>query len=134
MKLTAAQKRIWENRIAIKNNSTAPKLESLPPTDLVFQENLKQAHIQIAIWRNSLNSDPLHVKIIDYGWSKDPSSACLLHNYGPVGSVMVPDVVLKVTHCSYHKLNVSCTTFCECERTLYCQNLRTPRHGKKFFD
>ena len=109
--LTAARKRIWKNRI-VKNNSTAPKLKSLPPTDLAFQENLKRAHIQLAIWRNALNSVPPNVKIIDYGWSKDPSSSCLLPNYGPVGSVMVPDVVLKVMRCGC-KAEVACkTTHC----------------------
>ena len=75
--LTDARKRIWKNRIANSNN-TAPKLESLPPTDPAFKENLKCAYLQVAIWRHALNVNPPDVVIEEYGWFKDPSSSCLL--------------------------------------------------------
>ena len=60
--LTDARKRVWKNRVA-KNNSTAPKLESLPPTDAAYQENLKGAHLQAAIWRNALKGSPSQVTV-----------------------------------------------------------------------
>ena len=43
-----AKRKDWKYRIS-QNNTSAPKLESLPPTNEVFLENLKRVHIQAAI-------------------------------------------------------------------------------------
>ena len=72
--LNDARKRIWKSRIS-KNPKTvkiaAPKLQSLPPTDEAFQENLKRAHLQVAIWKQLLNENPPAVDIELYGWTKE---------------------------------------------------------------
>ena len=132
--LTDARKRVWKNRVA-KNNSTAPKLESLPPTDAAYQENLKRAHLQAAIWRNALNEIPPQLTAEDFGWAKDDVSPKLIPTFIPVGFVLVPGILLKVmrcgceseqpcinTHCSCNKQSMSCTEFCECEGSLSCCN------------
>ena len=52
------------------SKSGAPKLESLPPTDDSFFQNLKGSHLQIAVWRYLLNADPPTVDIYLYGWER----------------------------------------------------------------
>ena len=56
------QKKMWKYSFA-KSKSGASKLESLPPTDNSFIQNLKRTHLQIAAWRYSLNADPPAVDI-----------------------------------------------------------------------
>ena len=41
----------------------APKLASLSPTNEAFNENVARAHLQLAVWRNTLQTDP---PAIDY--------------------------------------------------------------------
>ena len=52
--LNSARKKTWKSMI-LRNKSGAPKLESLPPTDEAFFQNLKRAHLQIAVWKSSIN-------------------------------------------------------------------------------
>ena len=140
--LTDARKRIWKNRVA-KNNSTAPKLVSLPPTDATYQENLKQAHLQTAIWRNGLKESPAQVTAENFGWAKDAVSPNLIPTFIPEGFVLVPDILLKVmrcgceseqpcknTHCSCNKQSMSYTEFCDCEGSLSCCNPWTSKLDK----
>ena len=54
-----------------KSKLGAPKLESLSPIDESFFQNLKQSHLQITVWRYSLNSDPPTVGICFYGCGKN---------------------------------------------------------------
>ena len=146
--LTDARKRLWKTRIA-NSTSTAPTLESLPPTDKSYHENLKRSHLQAAIWRYSLNAHPPDVDIYRYGWENNSSSSCLVAKYGPIDQVLVPDALLKIlrcgcktihekpdtirkpsepcktARCSCRKLKISCTTFCECEGDLTCHNPET---------
>ena len=122
-----------ENQIAVKN--TAPKLESLPPTDIVFQDNLKRGHLQAAIWISSLKESPPDIDFFLYGWEMDTSSSCLLPTFGPPNLILVPDTLLKIMRCgcksgepcqgkrcSCCKAVIPCTTFCECEGNLSCHN------------
>lgn len=137
--LNDARIKLWKNKIA-KSNSTAPKLEALPPTDEAFQENLKRAHLQAAIWRNSLKSDPSNVNVLDFGWAHDEASKCLVPVAVPHGVKLVPDNILKIIrcgccsesacknfHCSCNKSGLPCSTFCECEGGINCCN---PRKSK----
>ena len=134
--LCDARKRAWKNKVA-RNNSTAPKLESLPPTDQSFQENRKRAHLQAAIWRNSLGENPPEVNVLDFGWIKVTSASCLLPSTVPPGIKLVPDELLKIKrcgfasekpckggHCACNKTGISCSTFCKCEGGISCCNPR----------
>ena len=60
--LNDPQKKMWKYSFA-KSKLGAPKLESLPPTDNSFFQNLKRRHLQIAARRYSLNADPPAVDI-----------------------------------------------------------------------
>ena len=113
-------KEYGKNRVPT-NNSTAPKLESLPPTDVAYQENLKRAHLQAAIWRNVLKESPPQVTATDFGCARDAVSSCLIPTFISEGFVLVPGILLtvmscgceseqscKTTHCSCNKLSMSC--------------------------
>ena len=57
--LTDARKRTWKSKV-IRNNSVAPKLESLPPTEEAFEENA-------GLWRNALSENPPSINVLDFG-------------------------------------------------------------------
>ena len=131
--MTEARVRSWKKRVAAKN--TAPLLESLPPTDAALRENFKRGHLQAAIWLSSLLADPPEVDISLYGWDFDQNSSCLQPAFGPPGLVLVPDELLKImkcgcksdepckgSRCSCCRVNLPCTTFCECEGGVVCHN------------
>ena len=135
-----ARKRVWKNKVAT-NNSAASKLESLLPTDKAFHENLKRAHLQAAIWHNSLVEIPPVVNVLDYGWIKDTSASCLLPSTVPSGIKLVPDELQKTMkcgcgseqacksgHCTSNKTVISCSTFCECEGGISCCNPWTSKN------
>ena len=131
--MTDARIRTWKKRVAA--NNTAPRLESLPPTDATLSENIKRGHLQVAIWLSALLADPPQVDIGLYGWDFVPDSSSLQPLFGPPGLVLVPDEVLKIMkcgcqagepckggHCSCSKANLPCTTFCDCEGGVVCHN------------
>ena len=132
-KMTDARIRTWKKKVAA--NNTAPLLESLPPTDATISENIKRGHLQAAIWLSALLVDPPDVDIRLYGWNFEPDSSSLCPLFGPPGMVLVPDEVLKIMkcgcqsaepckggRCSCSKVNLSCTTFCDCEGGVGCHN------------
>ena len=131
--LTDARKRAWKSKV-IRNNSVAPKLESLPPTEEAFEENVKRAHLQASIWRNALRENPPSINVLDFGWEKDMSSSCLLPSTEK-GVNLIPDCIAKImkcgctsehsckgSQCSCHKSGLSCSTFCVCEGGMKCCN------------
>ena len=65
----------------IKNIGNAPNLQSLPLTDEVLRQNVARAHFQIAIWRNSLEPNPLALDPVTHGWSMEDES---------LSAVMIP--------------------------------------------
>ena len=60
-----------------KNVTKAPELKSPPPTQEAFEENVKQAHIQTAIWKSALNSEPPALDPVEFGWERDERTRCL---------------------------------------------------------
>ena len=65
--MTEARIKVWTTRTGRKVASNIPKLCSLPPTSEVFEENVKRAHLQCAIWRRALQEPP-NLDPTDYGW------------------------------------------------------------------
>ena len=133
--MTEARKRNWKNRVAVKN--TAPNLQSLPPTDLTFWENLKRGHLQSAVWRSSLNESPPEVNFAHFGWEFESNSSCLQPSFGSPDLVLVPDNLLQIMRCgcksdepckgkqcSCGKVKLPCSTFCDCEGGIRCNNPR----------
>ena len=60
-----------------KNVTKAPELKSLPRTKEAFKENVKRAHIQTAIWKSALESEPPALDPVDFGWERDERTMML---------------------------------------------------------
>ncbi len=71
--MTEARQKIWAPKVA-QSTACAPKLSSLPPTNEAFRENVARAHLQVAIWQHSLQSNPHDLNPERYGWSKEKDS------------------------------------------------------------
>ncbi|KAG7162826.1 hypothetical protein Hamer_G020706 [Homarus americanus] len=56
---------------------SAPKAQTLPPTNEVLWENVARAHLQVAIWRNALELDPPILDPTTHSWSKEGGSNCM---------------------------------------------------------
>ena len=64
--MTEARIKVWLSKTGRKSASKVPKLCSLPPTIEAFQENVKRAHFQCAIWKTALQ-EPTHLDPTQYG-------------------------------------------------------------------
>ena len=67
--MTGAWEKVWTSRVG-QSIAGAPKLTTLPPTNEVLGENVVRAHLQVAIWRHALESDPLSLHPTSYGWEE----------------------------------------------------------------
>lgn len=74
--MTEARIKVWTARTGKKLASKIPKLCSLPPTSEVFEENVKRAHLQCAIWKRALQEPP-SLDPTQYGWIKDEGTKSL---------------------------------------------------------
>ncbi len=55
----------------------APKLQSLPPTNEAFTENVARAHLQVAIGKQALELNPPNVDPLTHGWTRQDGSTSL---------------------------------------------------------
>ena len=69
---------VWSRKMAKPKLSKAPELKSLPPTTEAFEQNVRRAHIQTAIWKSANESDPPQLDLTEYGWVRDEASKSLL--------------------------------------------------------
>ena len=56
------------------------KLATLPPTN---EECIARAHVQVAIWRHTLDADPPSLQPTSHWWEKDSSNS-LMYSLAPV--------------------------------------------------
>ena len=128
------RKKAWKHSIT-KNKSNASKLETLPPTDEAFSENLKRGHLKIAVWRCSLSAVPPIVDIYLHGWGKEGQTKYVVPITVSQDVHLVPDEILKIFrcgcasenscisgNCSCNKSRLPCSMFCECEGGISCRN------------
>jgi len=130
-----ARYKLWMKKVS-KNIANAPKLQSLPPTDEALCQNVARAHIQVAVWRNSLEPNPPALDPAAHGWYMEDGSlsAVML----PPNTAQAPDALLKVIHCSCKgekpcntrrcsccSSGMTCTVFCHCEGDDECWNHHT---------
>ena len=65
---------MWNRRTKTRKLTAMPGLESLPPTDLALELNIKHEHFKTILWKSSLQNrppplDPCEVKfILTYGY------------------------------------------------------------------
>ena len=64
--LTDARQKIWSRKVSLSIGA-APKLQSLPPTNEAFTENVARAHLQVAIWKQALELNPPNVDHLTQG-------------------------------------------------------------------
>ena len=123
--LTEARQQVWASKVS-KNLACAPQLHSLPPTNEAFKQNVARAHLQVAIWRESLTSDQPSLDPTQYGYTGDGQS--LLPSTLPADVLPAPNELLKLIkcnkcsgdtpcktkRCSCHRDRLGCSMFCGC--------------------
>ena len=135
--MTAVRFEIWSQKMAHKRITAAPSLKTLPPTTEAFEEHVIRAHVQAAIWRSALETDPPAFEH-NRGWTTDGSSNGLVPVPLPPDVRPAPDDVLKMircgcssarpcdtSRCSCSAARLSCTLFCSCHGNEDCFNVQT---------
>ena len=135
--LTEARQKVWTSKVG-RSLASAPKLASLPPTTEAFKENVARAHLQIAIWKSSLQQSPPALDPVKYGWCRDAVSKSLTPLTVPDDVSLAPQELLKLIRCSCggdapcrtqrcscNSTNLSCTVFCSCQGGPSCSNDNT---------
>ena len=67
--LTDARQKTWSLMVS-RSIGAAPKLQTLPPTNEAFVENVARAHLQVAIWKQTLQRNPLNMDPLTHGWTQ----------------------------------------------------------------
>lgn len=122
---------VWMRKI--RNVTSAPKLQSLPPTSEALAQNVARAHIQVAVWKNSLDPNPPDLDPLAHGWYMN--DGCLAPVMLPSNTALAPDALLKMVkceckkdkpchtrRCSCNNSGMSCTIFCYCNQHGQCWN------------
>lgn len=134
--LTEARQKIWSTKVA-SQIASAPKLQSLPPTNEAFLQNVLRAHLQVAIWRKSADRHPPNLNPEDYGFVREGNSLRPMTVASDVA--LVPEDLLKVVkcgcssiypcqsrNCSCSQAGMPCTEFCKCGGLIgHCFNSNT---------
>lgn len=132
--MTDVRRRSWKDKTGKANIVSAPKLQSLPPTDETFSLNPLRTHFQVCIWTYAADLSPPSLDPLQHGWMKDTVNKILIPGMVPSGSPPAPDYVLKLIKCSCGNCGSSrcscvsarlpCTVFCKCEGGGDCLNSR----------
>ncbi len=118
--------KVWCTKLG-NGTMASPKLCSLPPTDAAFEENVKRAHYQTAVWKAASLLSPPDLQPENYGWDKDENTKCLVPVTVPQNVSLAPQDILQLircscssdnpcrsTRCTCKKAGLPCTTFCKC--------------------
>ncbi|KAJ4918215.1 hypothetical protein JOQ06_000075 [Pogonophryne albipinna] len=135
--MTEARQKIWSTKVS-RSIGGAPKLQTLPPTNETFRENVARGHLQVAIWRQAIQPNPPLMDPLNYGWSKDEGSSSLYPTIAAENVAFAPEELLKVIKCSCdsavpcktkrcgcYLAGMACTSFCKCEGGHGCFNQKT---------
>ena len=128
---------VWLTKTGRKTATTSTKLKSLPPTSEAFEEHVKRAHFQTAIWKYALHPDPPKWDPTKFGWCKHETSKSLVPVTVADGVEPAPPEVLKMIRCGCssdeacsagkcgcNTGQLSCSQFCTCQKldTITCHN------------
>ena len=135
--LTDARQKIWSRKVS-RSIGAAPKLQSLPPTNEAFTENVARAHLQVATWKQALELNPPNVDPLTHGWTRHDGSTSLTPTTVPDNVPLAPDDILKMIKCSCdsatpcnsrrcgcQNATMTCTSFCTCQGGDGCFNPKT---------
>jgi hypothetical protein len=127
--------KVWTAKYG-RSITTAPKIQSLPPSTAAFTENVKRAHLQTSIWKVAVCSDPPQADPLNYGYIRHEPSKSLPPTTVPDGEPLAPDPILalircncsegesrcKTSRCSCTRASLPCTPFCKCNGGDDCLN------------
>ena len=118
--------------------STTPAVKVLPPTTEAFDQNVRRAHIQTAIWKSAALSNPPAMDPTKFGWERDELSRTLVPRMMPPNTGIAPPEVLQMircgcssetpcytSHCRCTAAKLPCTVSCACRGEMCCKNERT---------
>ncbi len=131
--MTDCRQEQWAQKIG--NSSAAPKLCSLPPTTEAFEQNVRRAHHQVALWYSALGGDPPAMNAVEYGWESDDTNRRPIPRNMADGISYAPEHILKLVmcgcsserpckggNCSCMGHQLVCTMFCACGSGSTCAN------------
>lgn len=135
--LTDARQKIWSQKVS-RSIGAAPKLQSLPPTNEAFVENVARAHLQVSIWKQATALNPPNMDPLTHGWTRRDGSTSLTPTTVADNVLPAPDDILKMIKCSCesatpcqskkcgcNSANMACTSFCACQGSDGCFNDKT---------
>ena len=93
---------------------TAPPLQSLPPTDESFKENVKRSHLQAMLLYATIKTDPLAVDPTLTGWRRDELNKVFVPVGLPDSIAAAPDEVLNLVKCGCSTSSPCKTKRCSC--------------------
>ena len=116
--------KIWAAKFG-NTATSAPKIQSLPPSTEAFTENLKRAHLQTFIWKAAVSLDPPSIDPVEYGYARHEPSKSLIPVTVPAGVQLAPDEILSLIKCNCEGDKRCVTQRCGCSRqrlpcTLFC--------------
>jgi hypothetical protein len=82
-----------------KTGTKAPELRSPPPSTVAFKENVMWAHIQTAICKSALESEPSALDPAAYGWESDKGVRWMFPVTLPPNVSVTPPEVLDMIKC-----------------------------------
>ena len=130
--------RVWTVKMANSKLNSAPQLKVLPPTQSAFELHVARAHLQAAIWKESLKQSPPDLNPLSHGWADGPEHIGMVPLGIPNGVSPVPEEILKMIkcgcssmsrcssmRCSCSSARLSCSIFCSCHADESCMNKQT---------
>lgn len=116
--------KIWAAKFG-NTATSAPKIQSLPPSTEAFTENVKRAHLQTFIWKAAVSLDPPSIDPVEYGYARHEPSKSLIPVTVPAGVQLAPDEILSLIKCNCEGDKRCVTQRCGCSRqrlpcTLFC--------------
>ena len=127
--------KVWTAKFG-NTASSAPPIQSLPPSSEAFTENVKRAHLQTYIWKAAVLLDPPDLDPLKYGYLKHEPIKSLLPVTVPAGVALAPDEIMSLIRCncsegtrrcstmrcSCCRTRLPCTVFCKCNAGDDCSN------------
>ncbi|KAI8514533.1 corticospinal neuron axon guidance through spinal cord [Branchiostoma belcheri] len=134
-------------RLTMEGPSAERTTIDIGATAKAFEENVKRAHIQTAIWKYATSYEPPGLDPVQFGWERDERSRCLVAvTVQPDVTVAPPEVLEMVrcgcateapcstSMCGCYTAHLSCTIFCGCHGQVHCHNHHTRRVDGLFDD
>ena len=124
--LTRARQEARRSKVG-KALSEPPKLCTLPPTTESFHQNVKRAHLQVAVWRKATAPDPPALSPTDHGLKLKEGTTSILPIVVEDGVPLAPEELLSLIRCSCSGPNLACNpkSRCKCKNsnqvcTIFC--------------